>query len=170
MHTDDSLLLVLLCFTLCKVLVSCSHEDVNIIATDEYEYTSIEFDEPSTSILRDYANTHNPWNVSDSITYSCDHMTVFYITEVDSTGAWDWCVKHRGETFELRATTVGYTDHCFAMGIATDIPVFSGVPHATLLVNNTNGGEAWENRVIKNWMPLDREIILRGVVTFHPKQ
>lgn len=163
-------LLALTCLFFCSVLASCSHDDTDIPSIDDYEYISIVLDEPSIAILRDYAKVHNPWNASDKITYSCDHMTVFHADEVDRTGAWDWCVKHRGETFELRATTVGYSDHCFAIRITTDIPVFSGIPHITLTVNNTNGGEAWESRLIKNWTPLDKEIILRGTVTFHQKR
>ena len=165
-----SFILALLCFAICSFLVSCSDEDTtDILAVGDYEYTSIVFDEPSIAILKEYASAHNPWNASDSITYSCDHMTIFHSNDVDTIGRWNWCVKHKWESFELSATTVGYDDHCFALEIATDIPVTSGLSHTTLIVNNTNGGKAWESRLIENWKPLAEEIKLKGVVTFYRK-
>lgn len=164
-------LLAILCFTICSFLVSCSDDDTNDTPVIEAcEYTTIEFDEASIAMLKEYAQAHNPWNASDSITYSCDHMTVYHWKEVDNVGSWDWSVKHNGKTFEMTATTVGFSDHCFAMEIATDIPVITGVPHTTLIVNKTNGGQAWESRLIENWKPLEKEIKLRGVVTFHMKK
>lgn len=161
----------ILCFTICSLLLSCtSNEGNDIPGIDEFEYTSVLFDEASIAILTDYAKANNPWNATDDITYSCNHMTIHHYLHEDNIGAWDWCMEHVGDTIDLRATTVGYTDHCFAMEIETDIPVTSGVPHTTLIVNNTNGGEAWESKLIENWKPLDKEIKLRGVVTFHRRK
>lgn len=168
-HTSS--LLALLCFAISSLLASCSlNKGTDIPAFDELRYTSVVFDEPSIAILKDYAKANNPWSATDDITVCCDHMTIHHYLHEDSIGSWDWCVKHAGKKIKLRATTVGYNDHCFAMEIATDIPVTSGVPHTTLTVNNTNGGEAWESRLIDNWKPLDKEIRLKGVVTFHRRK
>ena len=131
----------------------------------EIWYTCVKLDSTSQKSLYDYAKANNPWPI-DSFYYSCDHVTIYHKSDITTKNR-TWSIEHDGDTIYMTATMVGYTDKAFAAWIETTVPITSGVPHVTLAVNQSNGGQAYMSKFIKRWNKLKHKIPLRGVVTIN---
>lgn len=146
-------------------------------AQKRLHYIALELDEASRRRVVEYAETNLPWEEANIIAH---HMTILHHTGLRTTlddpmmaqkdYILAWALNHEGESFELCATEVGYSDKAFAL-LVTDTPVPSRnrQKHITLATNPATSGSAVDSNAITYWQALPTPMLLTGTVTVYYK-
>lgn len=96
----------------------------------------------------------------------CDHMTIAFKTQFTDDIV-EYCENLLGENFEMTATHIGQTEDVMAVKVETDCKSTNGTKHITLCTFTPNGKPVQSN-FIKEWTPLEKPMILNGVVKSFP--
>ena len=89
----------------------------------------------------------------------CHHMTINLGDAEDGPAA-----NLVGQEFEVIATSVGYDNRVVAVGVESVVPSKNKIKHITVAVNVVGEGKAKHSNELTKWTPLDKSIVLRGVV------
>lgn len=151
-------------------------------AKGDLHYIAIVLDEASQQRAEAYARQHLPWADAKVIAH---HMTMLHYTglRVDPAQIEEhpellaedyvlsWALAHEGETFQLTATEVGYSDKAFALHVTdTPVPSRNRIKHITLATHPAAGGSAVDSNFIAHWQPLAEPLQLTGTINIFYKQ
>lgn len=118
-------------------------------------YTAIVLDSTSKKILLEFFQSTIPADWEKV----CHHMTINLGT-AECGPASDLV----GQQFEIVVRTVAHDNRVIAVGVLSKCPSNNEIKHITVAVNVNGGGKAKHSNELTNWIPLNQQIVLRGVV------
>lgn len=72
--------------------------------------------------------------------------------------------KRIGSVEDILATSVGVSDDGLVLAVGVNGVSDNKIPHVTIGVDRQNGGKPVMSNYIKNWIPLENPIPLKGIV------
>lgn len=116
-------------------------------------YTALVLNSDSKNALRDGLRLPADWDVK------CHHMTINMGLAAHGPAA-----ELIGREFQLEATALAFNEKVMAVAVETDCPSVNANKHITVAVNVAGGGKPKHSNDLKTWNPLNKRIVLRGVV------
>lgn len=69
-----------------------------------------------------------------------------------------------GQIFEIQIDTFAQDNRVLAVGVSSECPSNNKIKHITVAINLSNGGKPKYSNDLKNWLPIEEDLVLSGVV------
>lgn len=137
----------------------------------DWKYIGIFLDKMSSDKLRRYLQ--NPVlkdGIMDGDEWKvyCNHMTLAYNDgSKDVQKIFNYYQKSIGDTRDLSMVAIGASDKAIAAKIDYEDKISNTIAHVTMAVSPT--GKPVDSNQITNWLPLEKPVILYGMVAYFGK-